>query len=393
MKPLAGIRILDFTWAQQGPYATVMLSDMGAEIIKVEHRHGERGRWAASGQPQPVPYFVAHDRGKNSVTLDVRKPEARAIVMKFVERVDVVVSNMRPGAMAKLGLAYGDLRTANDQIIYARASTFGPNGERTTLPGNDIIGQANGGIMTKTGPPGSPPMPAGAAIADQIGAMHLCTGILGALVHRERHGEGCEVDVSLYGSQIALQAWEINTESMLGETSAKVGSGHPLITPRGVWRAFETGDGHIVLGGVNTPRFQGLCEAMGLPDLADAYPSDLARAEGIDDINTRLEVRFREEPTDYWLPRFEQHDVIGAAVQSYGDILRDPQARANGYVTPIEHPHYGQIAIVGSAIQYNGEPTILQGPPPELGGHTETYLEELGYGWDEIRALREAEVI
>ena len=215
MKPLAGIRILDFTWAQQGPYATVMLSDMGAEIIKVEHRQGERGRWAASGQPQPVPYFVAHDRGKNSVTLDVRKPEARAIVMKFVERVDVVVSNMRPGAMAKLGLAYDDLRTANDQIIYARASTFGPNGERTTLPGNDIIGQANGGIMTKTGPPGSPPMPAGAAIADQIGAMHLCTGILGALVHRERHGEGCEVDVSLYGSQIALQAWEINTESML----------------------------------------------------------------------------------------------------------------------------------------------------------------------------------
>ena len=111
-----------------------MLSDMGAEIIKIEHREGERGRWAASGQPQPVPYFVAHDRGKNSVTLDVRKPEARAVVMKFVERVDVVVSNMRPGAMSKLGLAYDALRTANDQIIYARASAFGPNGERTTLP-------------------------------------------------------------------------------------------------------------------------------------------------------------------------------------------------------------------------------------------------------------------
>jgi len=393
MKPLAGIRILDFTWAQQGPYATVMLSDMGAEIIKVEHREGERGRWATSGQPQPVPYFVAHDRGKNSVTLDVRKPEARAIVMKFVERVDVVVSNMRPGAMSKLGLAYDDLRSANDQIIYARASAFGPSGERTTLPGNDIIGQASGGIMTKTGPPGSQPMPAGAAIADQIGAMHLCTGILGALVHRERNGEGCEVDVSLYGSQIALQAWEIDTESMLGETSEKVGPGHPLITPRGVWRAFETADGHIVLGGVNTPRFTGLCESMGLPELADAYPDDLARAEGIDDIFARLGARFQQEPNDYWLPRFEQHDVIGAAVQSYGDILRDPQARANGYVTPIEHPHYGTIEIGGSAIQYNGEPTIPQGPPPELGAHTETYLEELGYSWDEISALREAEVI
>jgi crotonobetainyl-CoA:carnitine CoA-transferase CaiB-like acyl-CoA transferase len=212
-------------------------------------------------------------------------------------------------------------------------------------------------------------------------------------VHRARTGQGTQVDVSLYGSQVALQAWEIDTESMLGERSGKAGPGHPLITPRGVWRAFETADGHVVLGGVNTPRFRGLCELMGLPQLADQYPDDASRAAGIDAIMEALSARFREEPTDYWLPRFARHDIIGAKVQSYADILHDPQARANGYITMLDHPVYGAIDVVGSAIQFGGEATVPQGGPPELGDHTERYLEELGYAWEEIDALRAAEVI
>lgn len=392
-RPLDGIRILDFTWAQQGPYATVLLSDMGAEIIKVESREGERGRWAASGMPQPVPYFVAHDRGKHSVTLDVRRPEGRAIAMRFVERVDVVVSNMRPGIMEKLGLGYEDVKQVNPRIIYACASAFGPLGEQARRPGLDIVGQAMGGIMAVTGAEGAPPMPAGAAIADQVGAIYLCAGILAALVKRERTGEGEQVDVSLYGSQIALQSWELDTCSMLGQRSGRAGQGHPLITPRGVWRSFQTADGWLVLGGVNAPRFAALCKLMDLEQLAQQYPTDAARAAGIAHIFAVLEQRFREQPTDYWMARFVVHDIIGAPVQSYADVVHDPQAWANGYLAELPHPVYGTIKVAGSPIQFGRRPAEPQGPPPELSQHTEQYLLELGYGWDEISRLREQCVI
>lgn len=392
-RPLDGIRILDFTWAQQGPYATVLLSDMGAEIIKIESREGERGRWAASGMPQPVPYFVAHDRGKNSVTLDVRTAEARQIIHRFVERVDVVVSNMRPGVMEKLGLGYDDLAKVNPKIIYACASAFGPLGAQTRRPGLDIVGQAMGGIMSVTGPEGAPPMPAGAAIADQVGAIYLCTGILAALVQRERTGKGEQVDVSLYGSQVALQSWELNTASMLGQRSGRAGQGHPLITPRGVWRSFQTKDGWLVLGGVNAPRFGALCGVLGLEQLAEQYPTDAARAANIAQIFAALDQRFPEQTTVAWMEQLIAADIICAPVQSYQDVVNDPQAWANGYVTELPHPHYGATKVAGAPIMFGRTPTVPQGPAPELSQHTEQYLLELGYSWDDIQQFRDKQVI
>ncbi len=392
-QPLDGIRVLDFTWAQQGPYATVLLSDMGAEIIKVEGREGERGRAGGVTTPQPVPYFVAHDRGKRSVTLDVRRPEGRTIALKLAARVDVVVSNMRPGVMARLGLAYADVKAVNRRIVYASASAFGPLGDQAERPGLDIVGQAMGGIMAVTGPDGAPPMPAGAAIADQVGAIFLCTGILAALVKRERTDEGEEIDVSLYGSQIALQSWELDTASMLGATSGRAGQGHPLISPRGVWRSFQTKDGYLVVGGVNTPRFQRLCRLAGLDHLAETYPNDAGRTAGVEQIIADFAARFREEPTAYWIERFVEHDIIGAPVQSYADVLDDPQAWANGYLIELPHPVLGTIRVAGSPIQFGRSPTAPQGPPPELGDHTEHYLQELGYDWEAIAALRADGVI
>ena len=390
--PLEGIRILDFTWAQQGPFATVLLSDMGAEIIKVENREGERGRWGTSDMPKPVPYFVAHDRGKNSLTLDVRTAEGREIALKLAARVDVVVNNMRPGIMEKLGLGYEDVRKVNPRIVYAAASAFGPLGKDSTRPGLDIVGQAMGGMMAVNGPEGAPPMPAGAAIGDQVGAIFLCTGILAALVKRERTGEGEQVDVSLYGSQVALQSWEFDTASMLGQLSGRAGQGHPLITPRGIWRSFQTSDGWLAVGGVDANRFVRLCALMGLDHLT-AVADDGSRAAGVGAIMDEMDVRFRQESTDYWMERFVKEDIIGAQVQNYHDIAKDPQARINGYVTDMEHPHYGTVTIAGSPLMFGRKPTVSQGRPPELGEHTEQYLLELGYSWDDIVALREKEVI
>lgn len=392
-RPLEGIRVLDFTWAQQGPYATVLLADMGAEIIKIEHREGERGRGVGGRKGAPTSYFVAHNRGKRSVTLDVRRPEAREIVYRFAKEVDVVVSNMRPGAMDRLGFDYETLSALNPRLVYACASAFGPHGERTPVPGNDIIGQASGGIMLRSGPEGGPPTPTGAAIADQVGAMVLCSGILAALLKRERTGEGEQVDVSLYGSQIALQSWEIDTESFSGETAPRAGLGHPLLTSRAVWRAFQAADGWLVIGGATTDKFAALCDELGLNDLAERYPDDRSRAAGMADIHPLLEERIRTRPADEWIARFRARDIFCGPVQTYADILADPQARANGYVAAMPHPALGETLIAGCPIQFGREPRTELAPPPELGDSTERYLTELGYSWDEIASLREAEVI
>ncbi len=392
-RPLEGIRVLDFTWAQQGPYATVLLADMGAEIIKVEHREGERGRGVGRATGDPGPYFVAHDRGKHSVTLDVRRPEGREVVLRFVERVGVVVSNMRPGAMERLGFDYETLAKLNPGLVYASASAFGPHGERTPVPGNDIIGQASGGIMMRSGPEDGPPTPTGAAIADQVGALCLCAGILAALVKRAHTGEGEQVDVSLYGSQLALQSWEIDTESLSGGSSGRAGLGHPLITPRAVWRTFETADGWLVIGGATTDKFGALCELLGLEELAASYPDDASRARGMTEILPQLQERMLDRPARDWIDRFRGRDIFCGPVQSYADVLDDPQARANGYIASMPHASLGEVSVVGCPIEFGREPQTELAPPPQLGDSTERYLTELGYSWAEIAELREASVI
>ena len=392
-RPLEGIRVLDLTWAQQGPYATVMLSDMGAEVIKVEPREGELGRKVVAGAyPQPAPYFVAHDRGKRGVTLDIRKPEGRAVILRFVKEADVIVHNMRPGVMEKLGLAYSDVRAVNPRIIYASASSFGPLGEMAALPGFDIIGQAMGGIMSKPGAHDGPPMPAGAAISDQVGALYLCSGILAGLVKVARTGEGEQVDVSLYGAQIGLQAWEITEQSIVGKNHGRAGMGHPIVSALSLWSSYATSDGAIVLGGVDSKRFQGLCAVVELPELAAAYADEITRALNITRVREAISEKFRGRSTRYWLDALRSVDVIVAPVQSYDDIINDPQAWVNGYLTTLNHPVHGKVKVVGCPIQFGREPTEPQGPPPELGQDTETCLMELGYSWDEIEALRANEV-
>jgi CoA:oxalate CoA-transferase len=261
-----------------------MLSDMGAEIIKVEPRRGDMGRNSTAGAAnaaKPGPYFVAHDRGKHSVTVDITKPRGREIILRFAERVDAAVNIMRPTVMERLGLGYADLCAVNPKIVYASASTYGPLGDKSALPGFDIIGQAAGGIMTKTGHDGGPHSTAGAAIADQVGAIYLCSGVLAGLLQAARTGRGVQVDSSLYGAQIGLQSWEITNEAMLGHVSGRGGSGHPLISPTSSWGTYCTSDGAVVLGGINGERFIRLCGALGVPELAERYPTDGERAANI----------------------------------------------------------------------------------------------------------------
>lgn len=392
MGPLEGIRVLDFTRWQQGPWATVMLGDMGAEIIKLEEReHGDLGR-ALGRQPDGFcAYFEAHDRNKKSITVDVRTPEGKAIVYKLVERVDVVAHNFRPGVMDRLGLGYGTLKAINPRIIFGSASGFGPEGPLAERPSYDVIGQAMGGIMvTQGGGPDAEPRMVVPGVADQVGAMYFAYGIAMALLARERFGVGQQVDASLYGAQIALQASNI--------TRALRGGVHERSRPQGspVFKPYGCADGRWLAVGVLDPRvYPRLCAAVYRQDLItdERFAEPFARYANADALEAELTRAFRAGTRDHWLERLIAHDVPCAPVQDYIDVGNDPQALANGYITTVAHPNLGTLRVVGVPVRLSETPGSVRTPAPELGQHTEEILLELGYDWEQIEGLKQAEVI
>ncbi|MBI2761825.1 MAG: CoA transferase [Chloroflexi bacterium] len=392
MGPLDGIRVLDFTRWQQGPWATVMLGDMGAEIIKLEERnHGDLGR-ALGRQPDGFcAYFEAHDRNKKSITVDVRKPEGKEIVYKLVERVDVVAHNFRPGVMDRLGIGYDTLKAINPRLIYGSASGFGAEGPLAGRPSYDVIGQAMGGIMvSQAGGPGGEPRMALPGVADQTGAIYFAFGIAMALIARERFGIGQQVDASLYGSQIALQAMNI--------TAALRTGAHPPSRPKGspTFRPYGCADGKWLAVGVLDPAvYPRLCYAVERPDLVadERFAEPFARWTNADALEEELGQAFGLKDRGYWLDRLTAHDVPSSPVQDYTEVASCPQALINGYITTIEHPSLGELRVVGPPVRLTETPAEIRMPAPELGQHTEEVLLELGYDWAQIEELKTAEVV
>lgn len=392
MGPLDGIRVLDFTRWQQGPWATVMLGDMGAEIIKLEERtNGDLGR-ALGRQPDGFcAYFEAFDRNKKSITVDVRRAEGKEIVFKLVETVDVVAHNFRPGVMDRLGLGYDTLKALNPRLIYGSASGFGPKGPLAGRPSFDVIGQAMGGTMVQQGGgPGRDPHMVVPGIADQTGAMFFAYGIAMALIARERFGIGQQVDASLYGGQLALQASNV--------TAALRAGVHPPSRPQGspVFKPYGCADGKWLAVGVLDPAaYPRLCTAVGRPDLAtdDRFAEPFRRQANADALEAELTTAFHANTREHWMAQLIAHDVPCGKVQDYVEAGADPQALENGYITTVEHPNLGTLRVVGSPVQLSETPASVRLPAPELGQHTEEILLELGYDWEQIGGLREAGVI
>ncbi len=386
---LDGIKIVDFSQEVLGPYAGALLADMGATVYKVERREGEFGR---RGGPA---YVNSLNRGKRSITLDLKKPQAKEIVYKLVARSDAVVSNWLPGVMDRLGLGYEALCTVKPDIIYAFGTTFGSEGPWRMKPGRDTLGQAAGGIMAYTGLPNGYPLPAGAIIADTTTAMTLVMGILAALVHRQRTGEGQKVEVSLYGTVIAMQPWEITTRAWRPEVPMRRAGRNHSFALRGLWGSFRTRDGYLCMAGCFDEQWPALCKVLGIeqhqndPRIATA---DL-RNQNEDALWTILEPAFLQKTTKEWLAVLEAREFLVAPVQTYDDILNDEQAAINGYIRTIDHPELGRKKIVGHPLKLSKTPPQWPGPAPEIGQHTEEILQELGYSWDDIAVLRDAQVI
>ena len=398
-KPLAGIKVVEIGQEIQGPFASLFLADMGADVVKVENKEtGDLSRWMLTsliGGPEVKNatvshYFIAMNRGKRSITADLKKPAAIEMVRRMIKSYDVLVTNYRPGVLDRLGLGYEDARKLNPKIVYAQGSSWGPNGPWVKRPSRDTLAQAASGLMAKTGMPSDPPLAAGILVADHSGGLSLASGILAALFARERTGEGQRVDVSIYGTMIAMQGMEINYTSITGEEPERAGRGHQFL--HGVWGAFRTRDGHICIAGVDDKRWPAFCKIMGIQNLEKDpdYSDNVVRNFHGEKIQTVLDEIFPKKTSAEWLKELNDADILVTEVADYKSILKSEQARANGYLLPLDHPVAGKVLVTGTPVTVNGEVPSEAQLPPEHGQNTEEVLLELGYSWEEIGQLRDS---
>jgi crotonobetainyl-CoA:carnitine CoA-transferase CaiB-like acyl-CoA transferase len=392
--PLHNVRVLDFTVFQQGPQATLVMTDMGADVIKIEPPgFGDLGRvLQMHGEHRVSAYHLAHSRGKRSLTLNLKHEAARDVARKLVPGADVFVHNFRPGVMEKLGLGYDDVRRLNERIVYAHASGWGDKGPKAQHPAFDIAAQARSGLMSMTGEADGGPLPVGVAVADYIGAMNLAMAVIAALYAREHTGVGQKVETSLFGSAIASQAWELQTYIM-SRISRRAGRGHGYLPT--IWRTFQTKDGWAVVGGVGDDRWPAFCAAVGMPELEHdpRFANGLVRIQNIYELYPLLDDKFLSKTTAEWIAVLEAHDMICAPVQDYEALLADEQALTNEYIVDVDHPLAGRMQAVGFPWKFSETPASAAPAAPELGQHTEEILLDLGYTWDDIGALREANAI
>jgi len=382
---LHGIRVLDFTQAQQGPFATLLLADMGAEVIKVEPPGGEMGRSNGLGPDGFSSYFEGHNRGKKSLTLDLKKPAAVDVVRRIVPTVDVVVENFRPGAMERMGLGYEDVRQIRPDILYASASAWGRSGPWAERGGYDHVAQALSGVMYEqgTGPGGEPHALIG-GFADQVGAMLLAFGIATALVVRERDGIGQHIDGSLIGGMVAMQSKQIVEFLRTGKQSGFQSRRAATYTN------YECADGrHVAIAANTEAMWERLCDALDAAALkADPRFADpFGRARNKDALVVALEALFRTRPMAAWLDPLTAHDVPHAPVLDYAGMAEHPQFWANGYLQEIDTEALGPMRVPGPPIHMSETPPRIQGGGPPLGMHTEEILLGAGYTWEEIARL------
>jgi crotonobetainyl-CoA:carnitine CoA-transferase CaiB-like acyl-CoA transferase len=401
--PLTGLRVVEMSTAIQGPAAGVFLSDMGAEILRVEPPSGDMNRYLRGPdflRPMHIfgPQFSAMNRGKRSICLDVHSPLGRTVVERLLDGADVFLTNYRRSALDRMGLGYEALHARNPRLIYAAVNGFGPRGPDADKAMLDGAAQARGGLASVAGDQDGPPMPAGAAIADSAGALQLALGIMTALFARERTGFGQLVETSALGAQLWLQMWEILHSSMAGVPLRRAGPHHPaLLGPYGV---YATSDGGAFLFAValDEASWDAFWIFAEKPEIAidprwntpGKRLGTTGEPQGVDEIRRQMREAFASRTTAEWEAFLtSQPEIIYERVQGYDEVLVDPQVLANDYLATVDIPHVGPTKIVGNLVHLSDTPGSVKGPPPELGEHTAEVMESLGFSADEIREVEQ----
>jgi crotonobetainyl-CoA:carnitine CoA-transferase CaiB-like acyl-CoA transferase len=393
-----GVRVLDLSRMLAGPYGSMLLADLGAEVIKVEDPGGG-DPMRGMGPPFLGPdggesaYFLAINRSKKSVALDLEKPDGRDVFLDLCRVADVVWENFRPGVLDRLGCAAETLRQANPRLIVCSISAFGQSGPYRDWPAFDLALQAMGGAMSITGEDGRPPVRMGLPMGDLAGGMFGALAVAGALFRRAQTGEGTAIDLSLLDCQVSLLTYVAQYFWADGRVPARVGSGHASVVP---YQAFPTRDGFLVVAVFAEKFWGGFCRAIGRPELAaDArFDTNRKRVAARRELTAALEALFPARTTAEWLARLQAEGVPAAPIQRVDQVLDDPQVRLREMVVDLEHPSLGTVKTLGTPIKAAGDPPFRPAPPPALGEHTEAILGGvLGYAPARIEALRRAGVI
>ena len=393
---LEGIRVLDLSRVLAGPWAGQTLADLGAEVIKIERpgagddtRHwGPPYLHDRDGQPtEQAAYFLAANRGKRSVAIDIARPEGQALVRDLAGRCDILIENFKAGGLARYGLDYATLSAIHPGLIYCSITGFGQDGPYSDRPGYDFMIQAMGGLMSVTGEadgePGGGPQKAGVALADVLTGLYATIAILAALRHRERTGEGQQVDLALLDVQVACMANQALNYLVSGEVPGRLGNAHPNIVP---YQAFATADGHLIVAVGNDAQFRRLCDLVDAPDWGDddRFATNAARVRNRDALIPDLAARMRTRTSDEWLAALEQAGIPCGPINTLDRVFADPQVQARGLKVELDQPGIGPVPTVASPLRLSATPVSYRHPPPRLGEHTREVLEEL-LGLDAVR--------
>ena len=394
MGPLAGLTVLDLTRVLSGPYCTMALADLGARVIKLEHPGSgdDTRRWGPPFIGDESAYFLSVNRNKESVAVDFKKPEGRAIVEALAATADVVVENFRPGTLDGPGLDAATLTARHPRLIYCSISGYGQTGPRRDEPGYDAVIQAEGGLMSITGDAGGPPYRLGVAIADIVSGMFAAQGVLAALVARDRTGLGQVVDIGMLDAVTALLTYQAGNYFATGAVPGRIGNRHPTIAP---YETFGTADGDIAVAIGNDSLWQRFCAAAGLDALgADArLATNAGRLAHYSEMKPQLDAAFRGRSKAEWRALLLAAGVPCGDVRDLGEVLADPQTIAREMVQAVTHPTAGEVRVTGVPVKLSATPGAVRTAPPLLGQHTRAVLGELGYDQARIDALATAGVV
>lgn len=394
MQPLSGVRVIDVTQIMAGPFCTMLLGDMGADVIKIEKPDGGDDI-RRSGPP-----FVAGDsaaflnigRNKRSVVIDIKTPEGSKIVRRLARAADIFVQNLRPGRIEGFGLGYDDLRAVNPSIVYATITGYGRTGPYKDKPGFDLMAQGMSGIMGVTGHPGHPPVKVSVPITDLNAGLFTAFGVLAAYVNRLKTGTGQHVDSSLLEAGVAYTFWESAIYFATGSPPGPNGSAHQLSAP---YQALPTSDGYLTIGGATQSNWERLCRAVGRAELLSdpRFAANADRMANRAALERTLSEIFMTRTTAHWLGVLDRAGVPCGPINDMSQVYADPQVIARDMVVEIDHPTAGAIRNVGIPVKFSETPGTVRRPPPRLGEHTHEVLVEFGYTADEIAALERGGIV
>jgi formyl-CoA transferase len=393
--PLDGIRVLDLTRVLAGPYCTMFLGDLGAEVVKVEQPGvGDDTRgWGPPFTGGESAYFLCVNRNKKSVTIDLKSKEGVALLRRLAARADVLIENFRPETMDRLGLGEKDLRATNPSLIYASLSGFGADGPMSDAPGYDLIVQAWGGLMSITGPADGEPSKVGVAIIDLVAGLMLGKSIAAALFAREKLGVGQKIDTSLLEAEVACLINVGSNYLVEGNIPRRWGNAHPSIVP---YQSFKTADGYLVIGVASEGIWRRFCQAIGRAEWADdsRFEKNSNRVENRGVLIAAISEIFLDRETDAWLKLLNQAEVPCAPVQTVDQVFKAPQVLHREMLVQVEHPTAGTVRMAGIPVKFSVTPASVRLPPPLLGQHTEEVLASwLEVDGKEIAELKRKAVI